>query len=364
MITHRLLVFVLLMGQGATLAAQQLTQRLDSLVERHYSPDKPGVALRIEQHGRVLYQRTLGLANTHTQQPISPQTTFRMASVTKQFTAMCIAILEQEGKLSFEDPLLKFFPQFAPKVGHQVRLKHLLTHSSGLLDYENLIRPTQTQQVSDADVLRLVAPLDSTYFEPGTQFRYSNTGFCVLALVVEQVAKESFGEFVRKRLLEPARMSQSFVYEASTAPSHRGMGYSGSFEAADQSITSATKGDGCLYTSLLDYSRWHQALGRRYWPALDKLLGKVYQPIVADKRYYGMGWFFAYQPDGALEMSHTGGTCGFTNLVVRLPKHDFLLVCFTNIADNGKFFAELSQVLATVPSLPQCSLWDVEQLTR
>ncbi|MBK9509907.1 MAG: serine hydrolase [Cytophagaceae bacterium] len=102
-----------------------------------------------------------------------------MASVSKQFTAACIIILKNRGKLNYDDPLSKFFPDF--KMGNKVTIKHLLTHSSGLIDYENLIPENQKEQISDADVLNWVGKVDSLFFEPGTNFRYSNGGFCILS---------------------------------------------------------------------------------------------------------------------------------------------------------------------------------------
>ena len=118
---------------------QNIALKLDSLMQKKFPKNQAGAALMVMKNGQILYKKGFGLSNIETKEKISANTNFRMASVSKQFTAMCIMLLEQQKKLSYEDNLLKFFPNWNKKIGSKIKIKHLLTHSSGILDYEDFI---------------------------------------------------------------------------------------------------------------------------------------------------------------------------------------------------------------------------------
>jgi CubicO group peptidase (beta-lactamase class C family) len=333
-----------------------LRNALDSMLSSCYTDLEPGAALLVMAGGETLYAKGIGQATLSFSEPITPRTNFRMASVSKQFTAMCIHLLEQEGRLRYEDRLLRFFPDFNPVTGNSVTLHQLLTHSSGLLDYEAFIDEHNPAQVTDEEVLQIAAAQAETYFEPGTAFRYSNTGFVLLALVVEQVSGMAFGSFLRKYVFEPLGMKDSILYRKDAVIPKRAMGHASNAAGAayfsDQSSCSATKGDGCIYTSLQDYKLWHEALCQPGPFQLQPLLDKVYFPIDAEQNwFYGMGWFFTVRKDGTKEMYHTGNTCGFSNLVIRLPEQDVLIAYFSNLADNQHLLAGFLHTLNPFPEL-------------
>lgn len=361
------LSFFILLIVSTLASGQSLVQRMDSLMQAHTTPTEPGVALLVMKDGKVLIQKGYGLADKQTKIGISTETNFRMASVSKQFTAMSIALLHKQGKLSFEDNLLKFFPEFNAKVGTKIKLRHLLTHTSGVWDYEDLIPATQQAQVLDADVLGLLQPKDSMYFEPGAKFQYSNSGFCLLAMVVEKVSGMSFPAFVEKQIFKPLGMNNTFIYDTANPQPNRAMGYARNEKRemvlTDQSITSATKGDGCVYTSLTDYQKWHKALLNNRFIKLEKTLQDI--GYLLDKhQHYGLGWFFVKRKDGSIEMSHTGSTCGFSNIVVRIPSQQLLIIYFSNIANNRQPYLTLFKLFQSIPDFPTSQLWDVEPLTR
>src|SRR5690606_16771362 len=147
-------------------------------------------------------QKNYGLANLEEKIPVTPQTNFRLASVTKQFTAASILLLSEGGKLSFDDNLQKIFPEL-PEYGKKIKLRNLVNHTSGLIDYEDLIPDTVTIQVMDADVLKMMMEQDTTYFEPGSKYQYSNSAYAVLAMVVEKISAISFPEFLKKNIFDP-----------------------------------------------------------------------------------------------------------------------------------------------------------------
>ncbi|HVW62234.1 MAG TPA: serine hydrolase domain-containing protein [Puia sp.] len=335
---HKFLLLCLLFVSTGAFPQTRLTTRLDSLF--HANPSGgPGFAVSIEKKGLILYRNVTGLADKTTGTPLDTASNFRMASVTKQFTAMGIFLLEKEGILSFDDPLSRWLPELPAHIGHTVLIRHLLTHTSGLPDYEWLIPDSQTRQVLDADVLQLLSTHDSTYFPPGARFRYSNSGFCLLALIIERASHQPFAAFIREKIFSPLHMDHSTVYEDGHPIDDRAMGY-----PADQSVTSATKGDGGVYTSLVDYSKWIRALQKGTLLRLPPILRRLRMPIAGmPDSYYAGGWFIT--DASPLILFHSGSTCGFANFVVQLPGDEWSVVYFSNLAGNTAPFRTMVRIL-------------------
>ncbi len=341
-----------------TAAPMPLEKDLNELLMNRYPAHGPGIAVLVLQEGKVLYQQGFGLANVVKKTAITPQTTFRMASVSKQFTAMGIMLLVKDGKLKYEDNLLKFFPDFAPVAGEKIKVKHLLTHSSGIWDYEDLIPSTQKTQILDNDVLVMLRTKTNTYFEPGSRFRYSNSGFCLLEQIIEKASGQRFVDFMEGRIFKPLGMTSTRIYEAPAHNiPHRAMGYAQTeqqvWKDSDQSLTSATKGDGCVYTSLADYTKWYQNIRKNQLIDLREELKKINISLPQNSvGKYGLGWFHTYNSQGEPGLYHTGSTCGFSNSVLLVPSQDYLLVYFSNIADNHGIEKDLIQLLKKHKAYP------------
>ena len=350
----------------STSAVAQLREQLDSLMRATTQLNQPGAALLIELDGKTIYRNGYGRANVKSKSLITPKTNFRMASVSKQFTAMCILLLEKEHKLSLNDPLIRFFPEFNGEVGRKVQIRNLLTHSSGILDYESIMNPNQSEQLLDADVLTLLKGRDSLYFEPGSKFQYSNSGYCLLALLIERVSGQSFVSFIRKRIFQPLKMTQSVVYEAGKPIANRAMGYrrkGNAFVFSDQSITSATKGDGGVYTSLTDYQNWNAALWNNTLLDLKTVLARTGLAIPQSSgSFYGDGWFFR-QPASPI-LFHSGSTCGFNNYVISIPSKRLLMVYFSNKADNKANAAAILKILDSTGQHELADLLALDDLTN
>ena len=366
----RVLLMMLLLGMVLTSAAQTLPVELDSLMSRSFPADKPGGALYVQLNGKTVYQKGFGLADLTNGKAVTPETTFRLASVTKQFTAMCILLLDKQKKLSVDDPLLQFFPAFNPVLGKKITVRHLLTHTSGLVDYETLLAPDRVVPVSDAEVLALVGQRVSTYFEPGTDFRYSNTGYCLLEQIVEKTAKQPFSTFLKQNIFDPLGMTATRLYEPQLIIPNRAMGYaedeSGAIQAADQSVTSATKGDGCIYTSIKDYQKWLEALDQNRLVNLPAALSRISQPLGdGTNAFYGCGWF-QYRPEDAdMEYFHSGSTSEFSTFVVRVPGQKLAIVLFSNLANNTNPFAEVLDIITAISdNPPRIDVWAMHDLTR
>jgi CubicO group peptidase (beta-lactamase class C family) len=277
----------------------------------------PGVSALLVRDGHAQVATAFGLADMERQVPATTATNYRLASVSKQFIAMAVMLLVAAGRLALDDPLARFFAGVPPRWRY-ITVQHLLTHTAGLLDYEDLIAPNTTAQLRDHDVLDLVRPHAGGYHAPGAAFRYSNTGYCLLALLVAQVAGQPFAAFLRERIFAPLEMTGTVAYEAGISDiPRRAYGYSlhdQTWTRTDQSLTSATLGDGGIYSSVVDLARWDMALATgRLLP--DPFRAHMFSPHTAtpDGTAYGFGWYLR-QPHVAY---HTGETIGFRTAIVR-----------------------------------------------
>ncbi len=335
------LIFTIILITGCTMSDEE---KIDKIFSDYNKPDMPGAAVMVIENGEIIFEKGYGLANVEKNLPVTEATNFRLASVTKQFTAMSILMLIDRGQLKLETTLKEIFPKF-PDYGKNITIKNLLQHTSGLIDYEDLIPDTATIQVKDQDVLNLIMQTDSTYFQPGSKHQYSNTGYALLALTVEKISGKPFRDFLRDNIFQPLGMDNTIAFEKNiNEVRNRAYGYTiknNIIELTDQSITSAVLGDGGIYSSLNDLYKWDQAL---------------YTGKLTDKKYldeswtrgitnngiefpYGYGWRLEKYHDIEV-VYHTGSTRGFRNIIYRMPEKKFTIVILTN-RDAGSEFSTL-----------------------
>ncbi len=308
---------------------------IDSLFARFAAPGMPGASVLVVRHDSVLLSRSFGLADVEQAIPATGATNYRLASLTKQFTATAVLLLVRDGSLSLDAPVRDFLPEL-PSYAAPVTVRHLLTHTSGLWDYEDFVPDSQVRQVHDADVLALLrAHAESTYFAPGSAWRYSNTGYALLSLIVERVSGARFADVLRTRIFEPLGMLGTFAHEdGRTTVPHRAWGYTvrgDSVERTDQSNTSAVLGDGGVYSSIDDLAKWHASLDHA--PLVgDSLWRATTTPFTltdGTATTYGFGWFVE-RFRGHARLRHHGETRGFTNAVSRFPDDGLTIVVLTN----------------------------------
>jgi len=307
---------------------------VDSLFAAYTGSDVPGASVVVIRDGNVIVRRAYGMADLERRVPAAPETDYRLASVSKQFTAMAVMLLARDGKLRYDQPVRDFLPEL-PAATRAVTVRHLLNHTSGLWDYEDLVPESRTSQLDDRDVLSLVASKDSLYFQAGGEYRYSNSGYVLLGMIVARASGMTLPEFLRARIFEPLGMGASVAHvEGSDTVPHRAYGYSprgGTFEQADQSVTSATLGDGGIYTNIDDMTRWDQALYTTQLVDAAALQLATTPPELpgGTATQYGFGWFVdRYR--GAKRWRHTGETSGFRNAVQRFPERRLTIVVLTN----------------------------------
>jgi len=322
----------------------------DALLARVGTEREPGAGIIVLREGQILYLGARGVADLQAMRPIDGRTAFRLASVTKQFTAAAIMLLVKDGRLRYEDSLTDLFPGF-PAYGRDITVRHLLNHTSGLPDYEDLMPPAdpavpvEETQIDDLGVLKLLEAQKAGWFVPGRLWRYSNSGYVLLGLIVEKVSGLDFPEFLRERIFAPLKMDNTlaFVRGRNKVPD-RAFGYSkekGQWRFTDQSPTSATLGDGGVYSSLYDLTLWDEALRMHRLltedemkPALTPVRVPGKGPTGPDGKPadYGFGWFINGWQDHP-RMWHYGETSGFRTAIQRFPADNLTVIVLANRTD-------------------------------
>ena len=315
---------------------QSTAERIDSMMAG-YSGDVPGAALLVLRDGEPVLRKGYGLADLERGTPVTPGTRFRLASVSKQFTAAAILLLAQDGTLALDDPLRRWLPSLPPATDG-ITLHHLLSHTSGLVDYEDLVAPDLPGQVQDADVLRLLEGVDRLDFAPGSRYRYSNSAYVLLGLVVERASGQAFPAFLHARIFQPLGMGAVARVEGGPPVPQRAYGHSRQGEGwvrTDQGPTSATLGDGGIYASIDDLARWDAALRD------DRLLDSASRALAfaahtptdeSDVDAYGYGWRLHASAHGPLQW-HSGESICFRNVILRWPERRLTVVVLSNRND-------------------------------
>jgi CubicO group peptidase (beta-lactamase class C family) len=329
---------------GSVAGGDGMDDAVDGLM-RDYQGDVPGASVLVIENGKRVVSRAYGYADLEARVAATPQTNYRLASVSKQFTAAAILLLSEDGKLALDDPVRRWLPSL-PASADAITLKHLLTHTSGLVDYEDVMAQGATEQVHDADVLRLLESQDRTYFIPGSGYRYSNSGHALLALIVEKASGRRYAAFLHDRIFAPLGMDYTVAYEQGVSDvDHRAYGYSsidGKWRRTDQSPTSAVLGDGGIYSSIEDLAKWDAALydDRLLSAASRKLAATPWTRTDDPAVEYGYGWRITGDSQW-----HSGETIGFRNVIVRYPRRRLTVVVLSN-RDDPEPYRKVQEIAA------------------
>lgn len=307
----------------------------EKILDAYAVSNGPGFACVVVEGEEVLFKGTKGVKCIESDAPIDAHTTFRLASVSKQFIAAGILLLARERRFSLDDSLREFIPDF-PEYGAFVTIRHLLTHTSGLKDYEEFL-PLGQHPVDDEDVLAILMGQTSGYFEPGEQYRYSNGGYCLLHLIIERITGQSLDLFLTERIFAPHSMDDAFIHTAGM-PDTGGMSYGHSvsekgYTVNNQDKTSWTIGDGGVYASINDMLTWGAVLLSRKLDGVD--LAEMFEPHVnTDEpgRAYGYGLVVLETPKGQI-IYHEGETVGFRTCVYVCPAENLYIATLFNHDD-------------------------------
>ncbi|WP_149195649.1 serine hydrolase domain-containing protein [Luteimonas suaedae] len=324
---------LLLTGAGAA-SGDPMQANVDALMRDYNRGGAPGAAVLVLHDGDAVVRRGYGLADLEAGTPVTPASNFRLASLSKQFTAAAILLLAEDGRLRLDDPVRKWLPTL-PAAAEPVTLHHLLSHTSGLIDYEEVMPEAIDGQLHDADVLALLEPHDRLYFAPGTQYRYSNSAYALLALIVGKASGSDFATFLRERIFLPLGMARTVAFEdGKSTVADRAYGYrrvDGDWTRSDQSPTSAVLGDGGIYSSIDDLAKWDAALyDDRLLSDASRALAFAPQTTTPtgedDVDAYGYGW----RLHGGETLWHSGETTGFRNVILRFPRQRLTVIVLSN----------------------------------
>ena len=333
-------------NQGRTLLPE-----VDAYLRSVYPADEPGAAVIVMRGGKVIHRSAYGMADLELGVLLSPDMVFQIGSLTKQFTAAAILILQQRGKLSINDPVTKYFPEF-PAIARKITLQNLLTHTSGLLEYAQVenFRPNIVRQDTTPTELLRVFRDKPLYFEPGDEYRYNNSGYAMLGAIIELLSGDSYADFVRDEIFLRLGMKNTQFGGSQIVPG-RVSGYSGSsgsYQNAGYVSPTQPYAAGALMSTLDDLARWDHALVTGAIPGVSyESMGKRFALNDGTEIDYGYG--LAYMDIASREViGHGGGYSGFTALSFRIPDHDVYVALLINAPGKKPNRSEVANNLVAI----------------
>ena len=339
-------------------AAPQLTQQIVVKAKEYMNAavkvNRFSGSILVARHGKPLISKGYGMANLELDVPNQPQTVFRLGSLTKQFTAMAIMILQEREKLHTNDLICNYLSD-CPATWQPITIRNLLTHTSGIPDYTSLPNFVQMMQLpsTHANLVERFKnmPLE---FTPGEKFKYTNSGYYLLGMIIEQISGKSYADFLQENIFAPLGMTHTGYDSHNRLIKNRAAGY----ELRDNSIINASYIDmsipfaaGALYSTTEDLLLWDQAL---YTEKLvsRKILAEIFTPF---KDGYGYGWIIKKQLDRQI-MGHDGGISGFSSSIIRFPSDHVTVIVLSNNqnAPSGEIASSLADmVFGTSYQMPQ-----------
>ncbi|MCP4671545.1 MAG: serine hydrolase [Desulfobacula sp.] len=353
-------LFVLLPLSNELIASSK-TEKLDQFFNEKLATGEFNGNVLIALKGKIFYHKSFGIASIDPKKPLHLESQFKLASVSKQFTAMAIMILQERGKLKYDDNIKLYLPELPYD---NITIRHLLTHTSGLPDYMELFSYNldimgrsvirENRKIADnVDVINMLVKSKSRgLFLPGEKFQYSNTGYALLATIVSRISKQPFEAFLKKNIFEPLNMSDSLIYSAirSDQMKHRVNGLS-VYRTLENELRYAIKdfhyfdgiaGDHGMYSTTTDLFKWDRAL---YTAKLVSQLTikEAFQPVILNDKStydYGFGWSIGRSKIGRQWVAHGGGWLGFRTFIVRYIEHDNTIILLVNISKEQQSFLQ------------------------
>jgi CubicO group peptidase (beta-lactamase class C family) len=331
---------------------QAIGSYIDSVMTASFKPNAPGAVILVAKDGVPVFRKAYGLANVELNIPNKPEYVFAIASMTKQFTAVCVLQLVQQGKLSLQDDIRKYLPEFNTH-GRLVTIEHLLTHTSGIPNWEGKPEYDQRQALeqSQEEMLAFIMN-DPLLFEPGSDFSYNDSGYYLAGLIVERVSGMRYNDYLQKNIFQPCGMKSSTTATREQTIPLLVAGYSSAgdslFRPAEYFSWKWNRGLGDILTSVDDMLKWDEALYTEKLVRRD-LLEKAWSSFVLTdgrKTNYGYAWVLSKYQD--LEMIlHAGAMAGFASFAVRIPSQHILVVVLSNNA-GGAAFSSVARVVLRV----------------
>jgi CubicO group peptidase (beta-lactamase class C family) len=352
----------------ASVLAQEKIEKIDTLIQVYHDSGQFNGTVLVAEKGNVIFKKGYGLANREWNIPNKPDTKFRLGSITKQFTSMLILQQVEKGKIDLQGKLSDYLPYYRKDTGSKVTVHQLLTHSSGIPSYTGL--PNFFAEISrdPYPVQKFVEEYCSgeLEFEPGSKYRYNNSGYFLLGAIIEKITGKSYEDVLKEKILDPLGLEDTGYDHHSTILPNRATGYSSTFDGyvnspyLDMSLPYAA---GSLYSTVEDLYIWDQALyTEKLLPA--ELKEQLFKNHISN---YGYGWGVREKklPDSEEKLksiSHGGGINGFNTLIERLVDDRHLIVLLNNTpgANLGQMSDAIIRILYDKPyTLPKKSIAEV-----
>ena len=340
-------------AQNFNTIKNEKTAILDTLYSELYESAAFNGNILVAENGNIIFQKSYGLGNEETKEPLNIETRFELASVSKQFTAMGIVQLQKEGKLSYEDEISKYIPELKNYKG--ITIKHLLIHTGGLPDYMKLADENwdKTKIATNNDIIQLFQKLQpEKKFEPNQKWDYSNTGYLLLGTIIERVSGKTFEAYLKEKIFIPLGMNNTFVYRRRFQPINvknyaQGYIYSDSLKrkilpdelGKDFYVVylDGIVGDGMVSSNLHDLLKWDRALYKHKFITEEdkKLIFASYPTDDGNETDYGFGWFTAKDEQFGRMVRHSGSWAGYITFIERHLDNDKTIIILQNNATKA-----------------------------
>lgn len=319
---------------------------VDAHFKSEYPDNEPGAAILILKGDSIIFDKGYGISDVSTKSKIDGNTLFNIASVSKQFSAVALLMLVQDGKLSLDDNLKRWFPEFKADFFNEIKLKHILSHSSGIPDSRDRSNLNFVLTSKDVESYSYIKDLNTLNFKPGSSYEYMNPTFQLMYSIIEKASGESFDNFMKDRIFTPSQMYETTYFDAGKDIPRMSHAYipdsSGNFfkeyDYGEESFF-ATKADGGIYTSTHEFVKWEKAL-RKNILISKKLTSLAHSPKILISSLagesYGYGWFIQEKPGFPTKIYHTGDNGGFQIFAGRYPQKQILYLIFSNRNDKNR----------------------------
>lgn len=318
--------------------SQTLESKLDAIFETAYPSGEPGAIVLIAKDGKPLYRKSFGLANLELNVAMKPEHVIELGSITKQFTAVAILMLHEQGKLSLQDPLSKYIADYP--LGEKITIHQLLNHTSGIKSYTNM-GSFMSLARTDMTPMEIIDKFknEPMEFEPGERYNYNNSAYILLGYIIEEVSKMSYEDFIQKNIFDKLKMNHSYYGSKSKVIPNRASGYqplpAGGFQNADYLSMTLPYAAGSLMSTVDDMLLWSQAVHNNQLISEKSKQLAFTSGITNDGKpiYYGYGWAIN-EINGTPSMEHGGGIFGYTTSGIYIPEQNIYAILLTNT--NGK----------------------------
>ncbi|MBT0812781.1 beta-lactamase family protein [Litoribacter ruber] len=345
-------------------SARELEGQLDSLFNFYHKRRGFNGTVMVTKYDQVIFKSAFGYADLAKREPMTTDKAFQLASVSKQFTAMAVMMLKEEGKLDYEDVIQEFFPEFPYP---DITVKQLLTHRSGLSNYtyfSDELWPDRSLPIFNNDVIDLMyAHQPPVYYRPNIRFDYSNTGYFLLASIVEKASGMAFSDFLQERIFKPLDMKHTFTYSDSLPADLVVPGHERNRRKRNPDYLDYVLGDKGLYSTLDDLYKWDQALYTEKLVSKETLEEAWMGSRVRKRRDnedYGYGWRIKELKNGDIVHYHAGLWHGYNTYMLRNPKDHSTIIVLSNLSNGSLgFLKELQDFL--YPITPPHAIADSEQ---